>query len=200
MQRDFYQPRTSEGETVTQRSEVSRAGLLVSWLSIPTLLLIAFMTTCMPHLIKMAVSKAFREALAEQFGVESFGDLELSRVLSELIFESVPGWLIALLCVPLVVLVVAWLGLCLYKTSRHYGYALVLTDRRVLGRAGNEEMDAPLETVVNVFLEQSLAGKVFNYGNIVVHTKGKSLTFKNLRDPKHLYKAIMQYAENYAAH
>ena len=111
----------TEGETVRERGEVSRAGLWVSWLSIPTLLLIVFMTTYMPHLIKMAASRTFREALTEQFGAETFGELDLSRVLSELISESVPGWLVTLLCVPFVLLVVAWLGLCLYKTSRHFG-------------------------------------------------------------------------------
>lgn len=198
--RDFNGIPLKENETIQEEAKISKIGLLIAWLSIPAVLLLFFLFTYMPYLVRMALSQSFRNALMAQYEVDLFSELDLSKVLFGLVFEKVPNVLIVLLCIPLVLLVIAWLGLCLYKTSRYFGYSLALTDLRIIGKAAQETLDAPFNEIVNVFMERSLVGKIFNYGNIVVSTKRKSLTFKNIHDPKRMYSFIMSYAENYAAH
>ena len=50
------------------------------------------------------------------------------------------------------------------------------------------------------FVERSLWGKLLGYGSLVVHTKHKTLTFRNIRRPKELHRILISYAENYCAH
>ena len=104
------------------------------------------------------------------------------------------------MCIPVALLIIVWLVLCIYKTSRYFRYHIVLTDLRIIGKAGNEELNAPLNEIKNVFIEWTWFGRIFNYGNIVVITKRKSLTFKNMSNPKQMYHIIMSYAQDYAAH
>lgn len=198
--REFNGIQLEEQETVKAETTISKAGLLGSWISIPSVLLIGFMVTYMPYIVKMILSKAFRQAIIKQFNAGSFSDLDISAIISELVFGNIPKTLIVLICIPIALLVVAWLGLCLYKTRGYFNYCLALTDRRVIGKAAHEELAAPLDEIVNVFIELPLLGRIFKYGNIVVHTKKKSLTFKNIHDPTKMYKMIMSYAENYASH
>lgn len=200
MYREFNGIRLEEQEIVKAEANISKAGLVVMWLSIPTVLLVTFICTYMPYMVKILFSKAFREVIMEQYNVEFFSELNVSDVLSELVFGNIPTILIVLFCIPIVLLIVAWLGWCLYKTSRYFNYCLAITDRRIIGKANQELLSAPLEEVVNVFIERSLTGRIFNYGNIVVHTKRKSVTFKHIHNPMQMYKLIMSYAENYAAH
>lgn len=198
--RDFHGIGLKDHECIKEEGTVSKAGLLVTWFSIPAVLLTFFIFTYLPYYIKMAFSKSFRQLIMQQYEVDQFSDLNVSSVVSDLVFENIPTAVIVLLCIPLVFLVIAWFGWCMYKSSRYFNYYLALTDLRVIGKAEKEELEAPLDEIVNVFLEQSLCGKIFNYGNIVVSTKRKSLTFKNIHDPKRMHHLIMSYAENYAAH
>lgn len=198
--REFNGIQLEEQEIVKAETTISKAGLLGFWISIPSVLLIGFMVTYMPYIVKMILSKAFRQAIIKQFNAESFSDLDISAIISELVFGNIPKTLIVLICIPIALLVVAWIGLCLYKTRGYFNYCLALTDRRVIGKASHEELAAPLDEIVNVFIERPLLGRIFKYGNIVVHTKKKSITFKNIHDPMKMYKMIMSYAENYASH
>lgn len=200
LHREINGIRLEEQETVKAEATISKAGLWGVWLSIPSVLLVFFMVTYMPYIVKMAFSKAFRQTVMEQFNVESFSELNIFATIFRLVVGNIPTALIILLCIPLALLVIAWLGLCLYKTRGYFDYCLALTDHRVIGKAAHEELSAPLDEIVNVFIERPLLGRIFRYGNIVVHTKKKSVTFKNIHDPMRMYKMIMSYAENYAAH
>ncbi len=200
MYQEFKGIRLDNRETIREEVTISKTGLLVTWLSIPSVLLVTFIFTYMPYIVRITFSKAFRQALMEQYEVDVFSDLNLSATIFDLVFGNIPTILIVLLCIPFLLLVIAWLAVCLYKTSQYFNCCLALTDRRIIGRANREELSAYLDEIVNVFIERSLPGKVFNYGNIVVHTKRKSVTFKNIHNPRRMYDLIMSYAENYAAH
>lgn len=102
--------------------------------------------------------------------------------------------------IPIVILVIVWFFLCLTMTYRHFRYHLAITDSRVIGKAGAEELNSPLDELVNVFIERSFWGKLLNYGAVTVQTKKKTLTFYNIESPKAFYDKIMSYAENYCAH
>ena len=117
-----------------------------------------------------------------------------------LLLAGLFAFLKVIFIVPIILVVIAWLGVCLLMTYRHFQYELVVTDHRVIGRAGQEEMDILLSEVVNVHLERSTLGRILGYGAIVVQTKRKSITFKNLEDPKRVYNLLMPYAEKYCAY
>ena len=120
--------------------------------------------------------------------------------LGTLLLAGLFAFLKVIFTVPIILVVLAWFGVCLLMTYRHFQYELVVTDCRVIGRAGQEELDIPLNEVVNVHLEQSILGRILGYGAIVVQAKRKSVTFKNLEEPKRVYDLLMSYAENYCAH
>lgn len=100
----------------------------------------------------------------------------------------------------LLLLLFSWLGCCLFLTHRHFGTHLALSDRRVLGVVNGKLLAAPFGEIVNVFLERSVGGRVFDYGDLTVSTKRGALTFHHLRAPAPLYQYLLAYAENYAAH
>lgn len=95
------------------------------------------------------------------------------------------------------VLVLAWLALCLILTKRYFSNSLAITNFRVIGKVGDETLESPLDEVKNVFIEQSIWGKLLDFGAIVVSTKQKSLTFKDIDDPERIYSELLSHAENY---
>ena len=170
------------------------------WASIPSILFVWFALTFIPYFFKMLFSSAFRALISDKYGVSSFSELNPFGVAAELIFENIPTVLIVLILIPVILLIIAWLVFCLYKTSQYSRYSLAITDRRIIGRSNDEILDSPLDEIVNVYIEQSLIGKLFNYGNIVVSTKRKSITVRNIQAPSRIHKIVMTYAENYSSY
>ena len=128
-------------------------------------------------------------------GVSSYSDVSIT----DYIFRNVPGFIKGFLGFIVFLLVAAWLGWCLVMTWRHMRNSLAITNFRVIGKAGDETLDSPLSEVKNVFIEQSLWGKIMGFGSIVVSTKSKSLTFRNIDNPTRVYKLLMDQAENYCS-
>lgn len=100
----------------------------------------------------------------------------------------------------LLLLLLSWLGVCLFLTHRHFGTHLAFSDRRVLGVANGKQLEAPFVEIVNVFMERSVGGRLFDYGNLTVRTKRGALTLRHLRAPAPLYHRLLVYAENNTAH
>ena len=198
--RDFDGIPLNEGENIKEKIELSKKGLIIKWISIPSVLLIWFCFTFIPYFFKMLFSSAFRAMLTNEYGVNSFSDLNPFKVAAELIFENIPTVLIVLISIPFILLILAWLVFCLYQTAKYSQYSLALTENRILGRSGEDLLDSPLDEIVNVYIEQSLIGKIFNYGNLTISTKRKSITVKHIQSPSRMYKIIMSYAENYSAY
>lgn len=189
-----------QDEKIVIESRPSKPALIITWCAIPGVFFVFFAFTILPKLIKTAFSKTARAIAMEAVGVTSPEEFNLVGYVFDSVFGNIPSFLLVLICVPLVILVLAWLGMCLVMTYRHFQYYLAVTDHRVVGKAMGEELSAPFNEIVNVFIERSIWGKLLNYGAIVVHTKKKTLTFKNIRDPKKLYGLLMSYAEDYCAH
>lgn len=181
-------------EKVVIESQPSKTGLLITWLSIPGAMLIIFLFTYLPQILSFAFNAALRSQVFEELGIDN----PMSYAFNQ-IFGFLPPFIFGLIVFILIMLVSAWLIYCLVLTYRHFSYALAVTDSRVIGKAGREELDSPLKEVVNVFVEQSLWGKLGNYGSVVVSTKRKSLTFRGIHNPYAIHKLLMSYASNYCA-
>ncbi len=190
-------------ENVIKEAEISISGLVVAWASIPGVFLISlifYIIARLPRYIRMVFSRTVKKAILNTFDVSTIKEDDIAGNMSEQIFGSIPDAVLLLLKISVILLVVAWLGCCLVMTYRHFRYCLAITDFRVIGKANGKELSSPHNEVVNVFFEQSLWGKLFNYGNITVHTKKCSLTFRNIKDPKDIHYMLMKFAENYCAH
>jgi len=176
--RDFYGIYLKADEEIVMRSGTSLTALVITWVSIPALLAIIYV----PAIITNIVRSLFFNA--------AFGDL----------FGGIPTAVKVIVSIPIVILAIIWFFLCLTLTYRHFNYHLAITDSRVIGKAGAEELNSPLNEIVNVFIERSIWGKLLNYGAVTVQTKKKTLTFYNVESPEVYYDKIMSYAEDYCAH
>ena len=182
-------------EVIETEASPSLKGLLFSWLTIPCGILIIWLLVYLPVLIRLAISSAFKSAVMSALGVGDFSEVSIS----DYIFRNIPDFIYGFLKFILFVLISAWLIWCLVMTWRCMRNSLAITNFRVIGKAGAETLDSPLDEVKNVFIEQSLWGRLFNFGSIVVSTKRNSVTFRNISDPESVYNLLMRQAENYCA-
>lgn len=111
----------------------------------------------------------------------------------------VPDILFVLIGVASILLSIGWLVWSAILTKKNFGHSLTVTDKRVLGKVGEERLESSLNKIVNVYVEQSLWGKLLHYGSLVLQTENKSLTFRNIHNPHHLHKLLMPFASNYCA-
>lgn len=185
-----------KGEIIEKEAKTTITGLIMTWISIPGGMLLYWLVVYFPVWLKSTVSSAFKQDIMSALGVESPESINIT----DYIFRDVPDFVISLISIPFILLVIVWLCWCLVMTGRHFKYSLAVTNFRVIGKAGSEILDSPLNEIKNVFIEQSIWGKLLKYGSVVVSTKSKSVTFKNIHDPYELYRMLMSYASDYSAY
>ncbi len=188
-----------KNEKIEYTSKPTVRGLIITWAVIPTILLINFCVFYLPSILRYLFVKAAREAILSSVDLEN----EVFNIFSyttESVFGTLPGFISGLIKFVVGLLIIAWLGWCLVMTYRHFRYSFAITNFRVIGKSGNEKIDTPLDGIVNVFIEQSIIGRLLNYGCIVVATQKKSLSFYNIANPSKAYTMLMDYAQNYCAH
>ena len=188
------------GENIVKESKPSKLLLIATWLCLPLFVLTVFLITYLPPLFSTMASSAAKEALAEALGIPVGTDFNVASAVYDQVFGSIPPVVKVLIAIPFVLLVLVWLGWCLVMTRKHYQYQLAVTNLRVIGKAKYELLNSPLNEVRNANLEQSLWGKIFSYGSITVQTSSRTLTFKNIHNPRELYNLIMNAAREYCAH
>lgn len=195
---DFKGIILKKGEIIEREAKTTIPGLIFTWVSIPGGFFLYWLIVYFPVWVKSTVSSAFKQEMMEAMGLESSHKISLT----DYIFRNIeiPEFLVFLIKIPFVMLIIAWLIWCLVMTSRHFKYSLAVTNFRVIGKAGSEMLDSPLNEIKNVFVEQSIWGKLLKYGSVVVSTKSKSVTFKNIHDPYELYRLLMSYASDYSEH
>lgn len=189
-----------ENESIEMQSTPSKLSLWVAWLSVPSIGLVLFLTVYLPNLLRLWFSKAVREAVLSEVGVDKLGEMDVSSYIMGEITGSLPKVVVVLVSIPIVLLCLAWLVVCLWMTKRHFGYELAITNLRVIGKARNETFASPTAEIKNVFIEQSLWGKIFNYATITVQSRKGTKSFYNISSPNKMYKRLKEYAEAYSAY
>ena len=186
-------------EFVVKNTRRSTLGLVMTWVSVPAILITMFLVTYLPSLFTMLFSSMARQAAAEALGLSDGSDVNVASYVFDQVFGFIPTWVWVLIGIPVACMVLAWLIWGLVMTYRHFQYKFVMTNLRVLGVARGELLDAPLKDVKNANLEQSIWGKLFRYGAVTVQTSKGTLTFYNIHDPRSVYKAVMDQANEYCA-
>lgn len=75
---------------------------------------------------------------------------------------------------------------------------LEITENRVSGRKGifhTVELDSPINQVTQVKVEQTLFGKIFDYGNIIITTASATFDFHNIKDANGFRDSLNQQIE-----
>lgn len=70
---------------------------------------------------------------------------------------------------------------------------LTITNKRVKGHTGlinTTDLDSPLNKIEGVMVKQSLLGKIFNYGTVIITTASTSFTFDSIDKPN-VFKATL---------
>ena len=189
-----------ENESIEMQSHPSKLGLWVAWLSVPSIGLVLFLTVYLPNLLRLWFSKAVREAVLSEVGADTLSELNVSSYIMGEITGSLPKVVVVLVSIPIVLLCLAWLVVCVWMTKRHFGYELAITNLRVIGKARNETFASPTAEIKNVFIEQSLWGKIFKYATITVQSRKGTKSFYNIANPDKMYKRLKEYAEAYSAY
>ena len=80
------------------------------------------------------------------------------------------------------------------------GNEFVISDRRIFVKTGiltTNIRNQPLAQIENVYLKQSLAGRLFGWGNISIHgTGGHPIELKKVASPLKFYNACLRAISN----
>ena len=119
-----------------------------------------------------------------------------AAVLAWTLAESVPGTLVALIVAAFLGIVLAWKSYVL-RTNEY-----VLTNHRVIQQTGilnKRSVDSRLDKVNNVEHQQSVWGRVFGFGDVMIDTASETGTalFKNISRPLDFKRAIVSATEQY---
>lgn len=85
-------------------------------------------------------------------------------------------------------------------TVRFKNIELGVTTKRIIGKIGVAEtqaLDAPLNKIQNVSVEQPFFGKIFNYGTVVVNTAAGVFKFGAIRNADAFKRMIMSQIDQY---
>ena len=85
-------------------------------------------------------------------------------------------------------------------TIRHFKTELAITNKRIVGKVGiinTKALDAPLNKIQNVSVEQKFFGKIFNYGTIKINTAAGIYDFDGVSSPDSFKGNVMNQIEQY---
>lgn len=170
-------------ENIVKEVKISKIAILMTWISIPAVFLVYFVFFELPILIRSYIDAEIRNLLLGMLGLDklSFGTVLFHS--NAVLGISLPSWLIGFVTFLFILLFIVWLCWASVMTVLHYGYELILTDRRILGRTKNNELECEWEAVNNVFVERSVWGKLFHYGTLTIQTRKGAITIKQVSDP-----------------
>lgn len=184
-------------ETVVAEMGVSKRAILVEWLAIPTVFLVFFLTVCLPVIIKTLAVDTAKAAFATAIGLEEVTFSDVTANFWQALIPAVPHWVAVLLQVMIWLVFLSWLGFTLVRTYLHFGYEILLTDMRVRAKTRDESFDCEWSEIKNVFVEQSLWGKLLHYGNVTLQGPRRSITVKHIADPDTVRTKFKTYTNTF---
>ncbi|MBE5737675.1 MAG: hypothetical protein E7348_04670 [Clostridiales bacterium] len=166
----------SEQDTV--QATISIKALMVAWLSIPMFYIIPYLFVYIPRYLKMKISGEIEQALQEAINIGQ--KASVVDVVKQDIFGSISPIFMGIVEFFIGLLFFAWLCWAVGYTIKHFKYKLFYDQKELFGKAGNKEIRIPLEKIDNIFIEDSIWGKLLNYGTITVTSSLGSISVKNV--------------------
>lgn len=171
-------------ERIIKTAEISKKALIITWVSIPSVFLIAFLFVYLPNVIKSKINDEIENRLIGEWNLFNIIETTLESSF------SVPNAVIVLLKILIGLIIAIWLVWCFVMTKRHFCYELVYTDFRVIGRAKRKKISVPLKQVKNIFFENTLFGKILGYATITVTSDKGSVTVRNVAHAQQFVKDL----------
>lgn len=168
-------------EKVVVDAHISKAAIIIDWLLFPFILLLFFLTVCLPCLGSIYSSVEKINRIASILGVEEIDFIDLLVNMGTAF--RLPKFLIIFIDILLALLVVCWFGWACVKTYLHFGYELLATDKRLMVRSKGEYLESKWDEIKNVFVAQSIWGKFLGYGTVTVHSARGAITVKSITSP-----------------
>ena len=181
------------GENVVAEARPSKRALLITWLSVPTFIFIFIILPMLGPLFAAWFSVSVKHAIITS------NDSSFSYAWGQ-VFGALNGFLKFLIFFPIVVISIIWAIFCLVLTYRHFQYNIIVTEKKLIGKSGDRDVSVLLKRIKNVYVEQSLWGRLLNYGNIMVNMTTETLEFKSISNPEKIKRILNQYASDYCAH
>lgn len=169
MKKDSDELLLKEGEQKLSSAKISRASVVVLWLSVPCFLAVG-LWGIVPGIVRL---------------------LRLSSYLG----EGSTSFLRGLFLFFVIVLALAWAAVAAVLTKKNICYRLTITNLRVVASSSRSQFEAEISELKNVFLENSLLGTIFHYGALTIQAARNSITVKNIRDPESLRKQLLSLME-----
>ncbi len=86
------------------------------------------------------------------------------------------------------------------KTVQFRNIELAFTNKRIVGKVGvanTKALDAPLNKIQNVSVEQKLGGKIFNYSRIVINTAAGAYNFDAIQNGNDFKSMLMAQIDQF---
>ncbi|MGN1061224.1 MAG: hypothetical protein ACI4QN_05770 [Candidatus Coproplasma sp.] len=170
-------------EKVIMRAKISKAAIIGEWLSAPCLLITFILITVIPVSAQIFGNTQIKNQICEILGVESPDFSDMWREGVRLIALGIPSFIYGLTIFLICVLVTVWLVICLISTRRHLRYSLTLTDKRIIGKDRNAEIIAEWKDVMDLYVSQSIWGKLCKFGTVTLYTSVGAVTVRTVCDP-----------------
>lgn len=177
-------------EKIIAESKPSVKALIITWLAIPGFLFITLFLPILCSVIKISISSS----ISEQIGIQGISHISYAW---QSVFGNLVGIYKFLIFFPITLLVMAWTILCLVLTYRHFKYCITITDSRLIGVSRENKVAVSLKRIKNVYCEQSIWGKMLNYGSIIVYTTKGTYEFKSIAFPQKIKNLLIKYASDY---
>lgn len=183
------------GEEIVSDAKISKAAIILLWVSVPAFLLVFCVIVYLPQIIAIQVNAELRRTIMEAMGVEylSFGNL-LSAAKDQAfssVFADLAGVVSGIVTFFVILLIIVWfIWACIY-TRMNVRYSLTLTNQRVIATVKGESFEAEYKDIYNVCVLRSIWGKLFGFGEISVQAEKGAMTVKNIASAEQLQKAIL---------
>lgn len=86
------------------------------------------------------------------------------------------------------------------ETIKFKNIELAVTNKRVIGKVGvfnTKTLDAPLNKIQNVAVEQPFFGKLFNFGTVEIDTAGGTFNFSAIKNADAFKRMLMAQIDQY---
>lgn len=174
-------------EKIVAEVNISKKAIIVDWLAIPSVFVVFFLSVCLPVIIRTLTVNTAKAAFEQAIGIENAGFSDVAGNMWRAIMPNVPNAVLVFVQVLIWLLFIVWLIFALVRTKLHFGYEVILTDKRVLARARNAYFESEWQDVKNVFVGQSIWGRLLKYGSLTIQGARSSITVHHINNPKSVY-------------
>lgn len=188
------------------KAEISKKALIPLYLAIPAFYFLPIGIPTIIANVKYRIKKAAADAIKNATGLPSADSIKgsITDEVTNAIDEGTGGCLSSLgnffrslMLVVTILMAVIWVIWCIVMTFRHFDNKLTVVNGDVYCYSRGQHLSTTLAEIDNVFIEQSIWGKLFDYGNITVAAKNGSLTVRNIANPNdiaNILKSSLQTA------